>query len=190
MSRFLKSFTLLREHQKIKPFTLNFKDGLNVIVGENGSGKSTLLNLLTTQNESFQSLRTVDYEPKIDYRFLDTEKHNPRLKHNLEFSENIAFDIGSRFVSHGEAMLPLILASKSFKDIVLFIDEPEAGISLQNQKKIFDALQDICHNNNCQVIITTHSYVLIKNIGIVFCMNNKKWITSTKYLQNLKLHTN
>lgn len=189
MARFLKSCMLLREHQKIKPFTIEFVDGLNVIVGKNGSGKSTLLHLLTTQNQSFQDLRKVDHEPNLTFRFLDTEKQNPRLKHSLEFSETIAFDIGSRFVSHGEAMLPLILASKEFKDIVLFIDEPESGISLQNQKKIFDSLQQMTCKNNCQVIITTHSYVMIKSVGRVFCMDNKKWLTSEKYLKDLKLWT-
>jgi predicted ATPase len=100
---------------------------------------------------------------------------------------NIGYDIACRFASHGEAMLPLILTSKNFKNTILFVDEPEAGISLSNQKKIFNTLQLISKKNNCQVIVTTHSYVIIKNIEQVFCMVKKKWLSSKDYLHEFAI---
>jgi predicted ATPase len=186
MAKFLKSFSLLKEYQ-IKPFKIDFRDGFNVIVGENGSGKSTLLHLLTDDNKDLKKIKKLDYTQGTNFRFLDTEKHNPRMKHDLDNSVNIGFDIASRFASHGEAMLPLILASKQFNDVVLFVDEPEAGISLSNQKKIFDTLEQISKKNNCQVIVTTHSYVIINNIEYVFCMVKKKWMLSKDYLKELSI---
>jgi predicted ATPase len=188
MAKFIKTFSLLKEWHEIKPFKMTFKDGFNIVVGENGSGKSTLLHLMTDNETSgLKDFRKIEYEPGSNFRFLDTEKQNPRIQSSSQFSVNLRYEIGSHFISHGEAMLPLVLASKEFNDIVLIIDEPEAGISLQNQKKIFDTLQKICHENNCQVIMTTHSYVMIKNIDKVFDMCTKKWITSEKYLKTLKI---
>jgi predicted ATPase len=187
MAKFIKSLTLKKEFHKIQPFKIEFRDGLNVIVGENGSGKSSLLQLITDTDNHYNDLRSVDFKPGACFRFLDTEKHNPRIKSDCSNSPNMAFEIGSHFMSHGETMLPLILASKEFKKIVLVVDEPESGISLKNQKKIFDNLQDISIKNECQVILTTHSYVIIKNSPIVFNMTTKQWITSEKYLISLKV---
>ena len=122
----------------------------------------------------------------LQYRFLDTERDNPRVKGDTAFSKNIGFQLHSHFISHGEAMFPLIKACKEFKDIIIFIDEPESGISLKNQKKILNALRYTVRNG-CQVIITTHSYVLIKGAKEVFSLDKKEWITSQEYLKdNLK----
>jgi predicted ATPase len=187
MSKFIKSFTLKKDHHKIKPFKLDFRDGFNVIVGENGSGKSTLLHLITDVSENLKDIRHIDCEHETEFRFLDTEKHNPRIKGGIEYSKTIGFDIASRFMSHGETMLPMILASEEFRNTILIVDEPEGGISLTNQIKIFDTLQMISIKNNCQVIVTTHSYVIMKKIDMVFDMKTKKWTTSKKYLASLKL---
>jgi predicted ATPase len=181
MALYLKSFTLKKAYRDIPPFTIKFREGINVIVGENGSGKSTLLYLIMSSES--KDIKEVDYVPS-EYRFFDTEKNNPRLKGDLSNSKNIGFDIGSHFVSHGQAMLPLMLASESFRDLSLIIDEPEAGISLSNQKKVLGAIKEAV-KNNCQVLIATHSYILIKNADEVFDMDDRKWISSEEYLKRV-----
>lgn len=178
MPIYLKSFELKQVYREINPFSVKFREGLNIVVGENGSGKSTLLSLIMSTDDNIK--KDVNVVP-VEYHFIDTEKHNPRILGSTEYSKNIRFTLYSKFTSHGEAMLPLMEASKEFADNLIFIDEPEAGISLSNQKKVLKALETTV-GNNCQVIITTHSYVLISSVKEVFNMDTKKWVSSKEYL--------
>lgn len=127
----LKNVSILKEFRGIKPFSINFKNKFSVIVGENGSGKSSFFTLLT--DSSFRDLIKLDVIEDTQFSFFDTEKHNPRIKNH--FGKNIMFEVASRFHSHGEAILPIILFSKKIENKLILIDEPDAGISLKNQKK-------------------------------------------------------
>jgi predicted ATPase len=180
--KYLKSLTLKSTYRGIDPFTIKFKEGLNIIVGENGAGKSTLLQLLAYPEDN-KEIKSIIVDP-VNFRFFDTEKNNPRIKVDLSDSKSIGFEISSRFMSHGETMIPIIMAAKDFKDLLLVIDEPEAGISLSNQKKILGALNTAIENN-CQVVVSTHSYVLIKSVPKVFDMVNKTWVDSKGYLEKV-----
>lgn len=180
-AHYLKSFKLKQVYRDIQPFSVKFLPGLNIIVGENGSGKSTLLELLREPTDTSTSEK--DIVP-TEYRFLDTEKHNPRTRSNIEYEKNVAYMIHSRFKSHGQAMGPLILSAGDFKDILLFIDEPEAGLSISNQRRAFKAFKKAIRNN-CQIFLTTHSYVLIDSVPKVFSLDDKKWVSSKIYLDKV-----
>jgi predicted ATPase len=180
MSQHLKRFILKKEYRGIKPFTVEFKDGVNVLVGENGSGKSSIIHLIT--GDSDKSLFSLVAD-KVSFRFFDTEKQNPRTL-NPELQPDYGFALASRFGSHGEAMFPVLMASKDFKDTILFVDEPEAGISLTNQMKIFKCFKSII-KNNCQVILTTHSYLFIRSVKEVFSLDSKAWVSSSEYLKSI-----
>ena len=73
---------------------------------------------------------------------------------------------------------------KEKKDMVIFIDEPEAGISLRNQLKVLEAIKT-AEENGCQLFVATHSYVLIKNAEKVFNVKTGKWITSKSFLKGI-----
>lgn len=182
MNKYLKSFHLKSTYRAIEPFTIKFKEGLNIIVGENGSGKSTLLQLLAYPDDN-KEIKDVIVDP-VNFRFFDTEKNNPRIKGDITHSKNIGFEISSHFMSHGETMIPIIMAAEDFKDLLLVIDEPEAGISIGNQKKILGALNKAVENN-CQVVVSTHSYVFIKSVPKVFNMGDKIWVDSKEYLDKV-----
>ena len=175
----IEDFELKEEFRKIKPFKVAFQKGLNIVVGENGSGKSTLLELLMKKNQVSVT------HGNGTYHFLDTEKQNPRLKNPNGMGKLFDFGVLSRFSSHGEAMLPLIETIKGFSEKIIIIDEPESGISLSNQKKVIGCIKKAAKDN--QVILTTHSYVIIKNMDIVFSMDVKKWITQKEYFEKIKL---
>jgi predicted ATPase len=155
MPTYLKNVKLLKQYRNLDPFSLYFKEGMNIIVGENGSGKSTLLSFITGKFD--EGTVRLDFEKGAEYSFLDTEKQNPRIKSSSEFSKNIRFDIESRFMSHGEALLMLLEGAKDFKGLLLIVDEPEAGISLKNQIKVLNILKGLIKESNCQVLLATHS---------------------------------
>ena len=183
MALYLKKIKLLKEYRNLDPFSLYFKDGLNIIVGENGSGKSTLLHLIVGNLD--KSEVKLDFEKGAQYRFLDTEKQNPRIKSSCADSKNIAFEVSARFMSHGQAMLLLLEGAKDFKDLLLLVDEPEAGISLQNQIKVLKILKKIVEQSNCQVILTTHSYPIIKSEKDIFSMDVMGWVDSKGFLKGI-----
>ncbi len=186
MTMYLKQFKLKKKLYTIKPFVIDFKDGLNLIVGDNGSGKSTLLQLLFNPDFNADTKELVLTEEcqkhGVASKFFDTEKQNPRLKHEVEH----IFDVASHFMSHGEAIFPMVSAIKTMKNIVIFIDEPEAAVSLKNQKSIYDSITKAV-KNKCQIFVSTHSYVLIKNAKEVFDMETGKWIDSDEYLKNFEI---
>lgn len=180
-AHFLKKFTLKTPYREIPPFKVEFRPGMNVIVGENGSGKSTLLHLLTSGPDKETKSIVAD---TAETRFLDTEKMNPRFQ-SVDGSKNIRFTLSSHFVSHGEAMLPLLKAVTDFHDLVLFVDEPDAGLSLSNQVKVFRTFEKIVKEQGCQIVLTTHSYQIIQNVDEVFSMDTKEWIPSKQYLESV-----
>jgi len=186
MNKYIDYFELKEEYHGVKPFKCPFKEGVNVVVGENGSGKSTMLNLMADKKElgikpDFFKIKLVTPGKEVSFRFLDTEKDNPRTS-SVKFEQNIGYGIHSHFVPHGEAMLPIIEWCKNASDIIILIDEPDSGILLKNQKVIFRVLKK-AEANGCQIIITTHSYVLIKSAKIVYSLDTKQWVSSDEYLE-------
>jgi len=184
MRRFVDYFELKEKYETIKPFKCVFKTGLNVIVGENGSGKSTMLRLMMGEKQEFFEAKMVK-GANMDCRFFDTEMDNPRRNSpDPNAKESYAYSISSLFISHGEAMLPIITHCGTMNDIIILFDEPESGISLLNQKKIMTAFRKAARNN-CQIIVATHSYVIINKVKEVFCLDINEWISSKEYLKKV-----
>jgi ABC-type branched-subunit amino acid transport system ATPase component len=48
------------------------------------------------------------------------------------------------------------------KGCVLLIDEPDAHLEILRQQQVYVLLRDIAHRNGCQVVIVTHSEVLLR----------------------------
>ena len=188
--RYLDYFRLKEPFHGVEsPFRCDFIDGLNVIVGENGSGKSTMLWLMSNLDgmDKVAEVKLVNKDLLVDFSFLDTEKQNPRMTDNSHLrGEDYTYGLLSNFSSHGEVIFPLVKAIGEMKNKICIVDEPESGVSLSNQKKLVRAFRKAV-KNGCQLVLTTHSYVIIKSVPEVYDLSVKKWVNSKDYLKGLKL---
>lgn len=175
---------------KTYPGTDVLKDNLkidcsdvNILVGNQGCGKSTMLNLLKLKHSDIDVVISNEtIKNGADTFYFDTEKDNPRTK-DPQFYTNpngsnkgIGFKAGlaTYYKSHGEVMeLFVISALLKASNSVIFLDEPESGLSITNQFKLVDAV-NAAVKNNCQLFIATHSYILIKSFNVISLEHNKQ----------------
>jgi predicted ATPase len=174
-----------------------FKAGINLLVGNQGCGKSSMFYSIMNWQESGIAM---DYNPESSYRFLDTEKMNPRLadsfKAHQDFksvneyqkaeSDAVIQRLGNGYneQSHGQVMLPLLLTKKE-KGLTYFIDEPEAGLSIRSQYELLKHIKEV--GKDTQLIIATHSLVLIQEIGEVLSLEHKRWMPSQEFIESQKV---
>jgi ABC-type glutathione transport system ATPase component len=78
----------------------------------------------------------------------------------LEYQSSAPLEIA--LAGRGMQQVLLILAYLySHKNSVLMIDEPDAHLELLRQKQIFTILQDVALQTDSQIIIATHSEVIL-----------------------------
>ena len=170
-----------------------FRD-ITAIVGDQGCGKSTLLKGLQAQDK-FLNLQLTPLGLKgVNSYYFDTEHMNPRTTDpNLYTKANgedkgIGF-VGSfftRFKSHGEVLkVYTVDCLKKAKDSVILLDEPESGLSLKNQYKLWVEIK-AASERGCQVILATHSLVIIQSAEDVLSLEHGKWMKSDVFVNTQK----
>ena len=156
---------------------------VNLLVGNQGCGKSTMLNLLQKAHSDLE-LTFSDYVKinGVNSFYFDSEKMNPRTTDPEHYTKPNGDDVGigysgallSRFRSHGEVLQEFIFEPlQKSKDCVIILDEPESGLSLTNQFKLINAINDAV-KNNCQFFIATHCYPLIEQFDVISLEHNEQ----------------
>lgn len=166
-------------------FKLEFRRPFTIFVGENGSGKSTILQAVAElagfhagggdsgyqlQNTSDQSsselakaLRPA-WLPKVSHgfffradtfaevaRYIDDEG-NPKIHDFIPLWER----------SHGEAFLAVFADRfKPSKRCLYLMDEPESALSPKHQMALLRLLRQWEETGNAQIILATHSPILM-----------------------------
>ena len=179
-----------------------FRSPITIFTGENGSGKSTLIEAMAiscgfnpeggTFNYSFsthdshselhEAMRVIrNYRrPEWGY-FLRAESFYNVATMDIEYARRAPGGICHEFhnMSHGESFLETI--SVNFRDGGLyFLDEPEAALSPQNQMALLVRLCD-CAKNNSQIILATHSPILLVMPGADIYSFEEDEIISCRY---------
>ena len=97
----------------------------------------------------------------------------------VRLTEPVENDIGSVDLAYEQAgvggVLDLSLAGRGFQQMllifahlyshkgsVLLIDEPDAHLEILRQQQVYVLLRDIAHRNGCQVVMVTHSEVVLR----------------------------
>jgi predicted ATPase len=90
---------------------------------------------------------------------LNANRGNLILKYRQPGVEN---DLDISLSGRGVQQMLLILAYLySHRGSILMIDEPDAHLEILRQKQVYEILKEIAHSNDCQVIIATHSEVIL-----------------------------
>lgn len=159
---------------------IKFEKSVTFFVGENGTGKSTILESLAVHNgfnaeggsKNFNfSTRETNYElsdyltvvkkayPKDGY-FLRAESFYNVASNIEELGVTGYGDNSLHEQSHGESFLSLF--KNRFRGNGLYIlDEPESALSPMKQLTLLSLLHVLAEEENSQLIISTHSPILL-----------------------------
>lgn len=161
---------------------IKFFPGITLLAGDQGCGKSSILSGLT-KPQMFKWTVKCD---KCQYRYIDTERDNPRVKDPELLPRGLyGFGIRSRFASHGEILLPVLKEMGKYKNELLLVDEPEAGLSIRSQLLILKTLHKAV-KNGCQVVVATHSWIIIESIDKVLNLEAMDVQTAAEFLKHQK----
>lgn len=191
---YVKSVELKSDYRCFKSGdTFEFKN-INLFVGDQGCGKSTLMELMFN-SQKHKDLLNVDIYEHIKSKgvksyYFNSEKDNPRIKDFNSYSNpdgtskgiGVGAAIASKFRSHGEVLLQFTINGlDQAEDCVVFLDEPESGLSLRNQFKLNKSI-DNALKRNCQLFIATHSIILIEDRQEVLSLEHKNWMTGNDFI--------
>lgn len=160
---------------------LNLSTPVTFLVGENGSGKSTLLEALawalgfSDQGGDRSNAYAEDADGHalgralaLGWRKRVSGGFFLRAETFFNYARHLE-DLGSSFQlydgvplnqrSHGEAFLALF--QNRFEDGTYLLDEPEAALSPSRQLTFLSVLHDLAQSRAAQLIIATHSPILL-----------------------------
>lgn len=165
---------------------LRFEKPMTIIVGENGTGKSTLLEAIAylagfSESGGAQGMQAIEATPvsATDAGALGAQLRGawlPQVKQGWFFRAETFFSV-ARYLdvaayesfargpdylsaSHGEGFVDFFNERMSRQGIYI-LDEPESALSPQRQFEFLKLLRRMQCANNAQVIMATHSPILM-----------------------------
>lgn len=188
---FKEDFRCYKKGEKI-----SFNDKLTVISGDNGSGKSTLVSAIRCLYKVKWSMsHDQRAEGKIDIKasnftdgklaYLDLSQDLYKTSSEINFDDFETYrEAISSSSGEGSFLQILKLIQKNAKDSdLLILDEPERGLSIKIQKKLFDVINHINKSYpDLQIIIITHSELLMSLRTELFSTSHKSYISNSEYL--------
>ena len=167
-------------------FEIRFEKPITILVGENGSGKSTLLEAIAvlagfSEGGGGYGHRAVErsdisgsdggvladalraaWLPKVGKGFFFRAETFFSLARYVDQAAHDAGFLPPDYLSwsHGEGFLGFFEERADQQGIYIF-DEPESALSPSRQFEFLKLLRRIQHENNSQVIMATHSPILM-----------------------------
>lgn len=171
---------------KDKEFEVEFTTPVTIIVGENGTGKSTLIEAIAAlsgydEAGGGKGYRPVDHSNAIDKSGSELAAvlragWLPKVTNGWFFKAETFFSV-ARYLdesakggggappdflswSHGQGFLRFF-EERMTRQGIYFLDEPESALSPKRQLELLRILHRIQDNAHAQVIMATHSPILM-----------------------------
>jgi len=168
-------------------FSLNFTTPITFFVGENGSGKSTVMEAIAelcgfhkSGGSHMHHLYNSDDGVQSDLRNALRPSWLPKVNQGYFFRSESFFNV-ARYIdtvegqnfnmydgkelhsrSHGESFLVIFQnAFETSKHQIYLLDEPETALSPARQLSFLSLLHEWHQSGNAQLIIATHSPILL-----------------------------
>ena len=163
-------------------FELTFEKPITIIVGENGVGKSTLIEAIAAlagydDAGGGKGYRPVDHERAREQNgsvlaSVLRAAWKPKITNGWFFRAETFFsvaryldEVGSPYAdflshSHGEGFMRFFV-ERLLRQGIYFFDEPESALSPSRQVEFLKILQRIQDAGNAQIILATHSPLLM-----------------------------
>nr|WP_040450154.1 AAA family ATPase [Hoeflea phototrophica] len=196
-------------------FDLRFTTPVTILIGENGTGKSTLVEAIAAlcgfdEAGGGKGYRPVDHERAIDKSGAELAEvfrgaWLPRVTTGWFFKAESFFSV-ARYLdeaaqdvgkpppdflswSHGEGFVRFFEERMSRQGIY-FMDEPESALSPKRQLELLRILNTIQERANAQVIMATHSPILMALPNARLLEITRHGIAETNYrdTQHFKLY--
>jgi predicted ATPase len=179
---FIKSIEFLKDYRCFSQGDcIEFRPGMNLLVGDQGCGKSTLLNLMSMRDWQWKEVIKLDAE-SVQMKHFDFERDNSRMQRG--FAENLPtmLQCQMQWSSHGEVNRLVLASSRKYGNLVLLIDEPDQAMSVRS---IF-AMQEVFKravDRGCQVILSAHNPKLIELQELVYDLEQRAWVSPAEFIE-------
>jgi predicted ATPase len=200
-----------------KGLQVNFQP-ITIIVGDNGCGKTSLIKNLIFPKEEYENCRFFSdniekSQEEVLKNWVENEKrvlhfiHQPNyiiVENNIHKNSHIdnfkkhhtkdgflqpqsLLDVWDmETFSNGENNLDFLNSLQTISNALIVLDEPETSLSIKSQCKIVKVIKKLARKN--QIIIITHSEILMKLASEVYDFEMKKYVETEKYLIQQKNH--
>lgn len=192
---YINTVEILKDHRNLHKGDIFTISDITALVGDQGCGKSTLLSGLQNKEDFLKIDLTTTGDKGVKGYYFDSEKMNPRITNPMSYTNvdgtsrgiGLAGALAGRWQSHGEVLEGFtVSALKRANDCVILLDEPESGLSLRNQYKLWHEIQEAA-KRKCQIILATHCLVIIQELGSVLSLEHRMWMANDKFIESNKL---
>lgn len=185
----LKSVKFLQEYRSLPAgLEVEFRPGVNLVVGDQGCGKSSLIHSVdeARRTKELKSSRVeLDCDGTTAFQSWDFERDNPRTAAYFNDSKAPKAQFNSIWASHGQSMHMILgeLLGSCKTPTTLLLDEPDMALSIRSIRSVVRAF-DIMTARGHQIIAACHNAMLIVSYAQVYSLEHKRWLKPSQFIDN------
>lgn len=170
---------------------VEFRPGVNLVVGDQGAGKSSLLAaIVANSSRSSRSIPArlgagVDASPEVEVLSFDFERDNVRTQSALFADpDKMARQLSALHASHGEAVWGVLEEARARAtpaQTVVVLDEPDLALSPRSARRLAALFAEVAGSGS-QVIAAVHNPIVIAAFADVYSAEHRRWMPSAEFL--------